>query len=161
MSALRERIDRQNAAHAAALVVSAAGAAFLACGNTSGDIDGSGETHFLASCDTDAVCGEEFSCLCGVCTKACDSDAACSAWGGTCSAMCSSDLEELDRILDGAELRLAFRDGIACDGPPTDVGVSMTLSLSTTDLTSDVTGCAVSGPEGNVFQRLFQMANRY
>jgi hypothetical protein len=73
----------------------------------------------------------------------------------------SVELDDLRRLIDGAELRLAFRDGIACDGPPTDVGVSMTLSLSTGDLQRDVTGCAISGPDGNVFQRLFQMAQRY
>jgi hypothetical protein len=77
------------------------------------------------------------------------------------ATMLGHELSELRTLVDGAELRLAFRDGIPCDGPPTDIGVSMTVSLSTGDISRDVTGCAVSGPEGNVFQRLYEIANRY
>jgi hypothetical protein len=37
----------------------------------------SGESHFLSPCVETAECGATLSCLCGVCTVACDADAAC------------------------------------------------------------------------------------
>lgn len=40
-----------------------------------------GETHFLRLCDDDAsACGSALSCLCGVCTVACQVEASCSAF---------------------------------------------------------------------------------
>ena len=39
------------------------------------------ETHWLESCDTDADCGEENACVCGVCTVPCGSAEACAAAG--------------------------------------------------------------------------------
>src|SRR5689334_23150597 len=37
-----------------------------------------GETHFLTRCDaTSNPCGGDLSCVCGVCTRSCDSRKAC------------------------------------------------------------------------------------
>jgi hypothetical protein len=36
-----------------------------------------GETHFLKTCVESAQCGDELSCLCGVCTRACTGDDQC------------------------------------------------------------------------------------
>ncbi len=46
------------------------------------------ESHWLARCDSDLVCGAEGACVCGVCTLACDSDLACGgvAAGAVCTA---------------------------------------------------------------------------
>ena len=39
----------------------------------------SSETHFLQRCDSEAACGEGFSCLCGACTRTCDRMSTCEA----------------------------------------------------------------------------------
>lgn len=44
-----------------------------------------GETHFLRVCDSSMAadqCGDGFSCLCNVCTLACDAQSACAAQPG-------------------------------------------------------------------------------
>jgi hypothetical protein len=70
---------KQAAVSTRALIV---GAALLglglaaACGNTDSST-GSGETHFLGSCDTG--CGDRLQCRGGVCTLPCDDDSVCSA----------------------------------------------------------------------------------
>lgn len=51
------------------------------CGQVD-SLGGNGETHFLSSCTQ--TCGEGLSCICGVCTIACDSPAACTVPGSTC-----------------------------------------------------------------------------
>jgi hypothetical protein len=78
----------------------------------------------------------------------------------------SANLSTADRDLvlqevDSPELRVGLRDGPTCDPPPTDVGVTFRLQLSTETLERDVTGCAISGPSGNVFELLFDLAQRY
>ncbi|MCB9549887.1 MAG: hypothetical protein H6706_29115 [Myxococcales bacterium] len=40
------------------------------------------ETHWLAPCDTDAACGEDAACVCGLCTAPCAADDACAREGG-------------------------------------------------------------------------------
>lgn len=35
------------------------------------------KTNWLKTCDTHAECGEEFACICGLCTSACSADAEC------------------------------------------------------------------------------------
>jgi len=56
----------------------------LACQDASADPVG-GETHFLSVCDASApadTCGEGLTCLCDVCTVACDAAHACPALAG-------------------------------------------------------------------------------
>jgi hypothetical protein len=36
-----------------------------------------GETHFLTTCHDSAQCGDDLSCVCGVCTRACTDDEQC------------------------------------------------------------------------------------
>jgi hypothetical protein len=72
-----------------------------------------------------------------------------------------SDLADLVSFIDGPELRLGMRDGFPCDQPPTDVGVSMSLVLSGDTLEQDVTGCATTGPEGNVAGQVFSLLRKY
>lgn len=52
------------------------------CGKAEGVALG-GETHWLASCASDAACDPGLDCLCGVCTISCEADAACSGAGAT------------------------------------------------------------------------------
>ena len=73
----------------------------------------------------------------------------------------ASDLADLVSLIDGPELRLGMRDGFPCDQPPTDVGVSMSLVLSGDTLEQDVTGCATTGPEGNVAGQVFSLLGKY
>jgi hypothetical protein len=66
-----------------------------------------GETHFLQSCEADpGVCGPELSCLCSVCTLACNEQAACASLPG---ASCV-----LDGNLGACELPSAGRCDVAC-----------------------------------------------
>jgi hypothetical protein len=60
-----------------------------ACAKTSTSSGGSSETHFLALCN--ASCDDGFSCLCGVCTEACDSNSACDALPGPASCQATTD----------------------------------------------------------------------
>ncbi len=50
----------------------------VACGQTSSP--GSGETHFLIRCE-DGTCSGGLQCLCGICSKPCSKDSACSSLG--------------------------------------------------------------------------------
>jgi hypothetical protein len=72
----------------------------------------------------------------------------------------SGRMSELEAIIDGRDLRPALRDGLTCGPPPTDVGVSVALVLTGETLSRDVTGCAISA-QGNVLQRIYQMALQY
>ncbi len=69
-------------AQLAALVI-AGGLAATSCGKT--ETLATGESHFLRAC-VEGSCGDEYECLCGACTKACDDDAACS--GASQAAEC-------------------------------------------------------------------------
>lgn len=63
------------------LVVTACGARVDA-----GDHPASSQTHWLQACDSDATCGD-LECVCGVCTKPCERNAACSDLGA--ESVCS------------------------------------------------------------------------
>ncbi len=64
------------------------GLALTSCGKT--NEPGSGETHFLQHCE--GGCGGGYECLCGVCTKSCDADAACNEEGASCvTASCATE----------------------------------------------------------------------
>lgn len=73
------------------------------CGKTVGS-DLGGETHWLKNCDTQAECGSELACLCGVCTRSCDASEGCGDLG--------SSAECLDR--DAAP----FGSGCTSEAPP-------------------------------------------
>jgi hypothetical protein len=60
-----------------------------ACAQTKTKSGGSSETHFLALCN--ASCADGLSCLCGVCTEACDSNSACDALPGAASCEATAD----------------------------------------------------------------------
>jgi hypothetical protein len=63
---------------------------------------------------------------------------------------------QISTLVNGPSLRPAFRDGIACGPPPTDLSIRMELRLSTTTLSRDVTGCAVSDAQDNPFAQAYQ-----
>lgn len=79
----------------------------------------------------------------------------------------SAELTSLDHedvlnpLVEGSALRVAMRDGIQCDPPPTDIEVTFRLQLSTQTLEHDETGCALVGPDNNVFSQLYQLVKRY
>lgn len=50
------------------------------CGGSSASSGTDSNTHWLKDCDRDSQCGS-LSCICGVCSSGCDSDAACTAFG--------------------------------------------------------------------------------
>jgi hypothetical protein len=70
-------------------------------------------------------------------------------------------LLELELLIDGRELRAGLRDGLPCEQPPTDIGVSIELTLDGETLDRSVTECAIAGPEGNIAQRIYQIALMY
>ncbi|HVU00643.1 MAG TPA: hypothetical protein VHE30_02795 [Polyangiaceae bacterium] len=77
------------------------------------------------------------------------------------SQISAGDLAEITYLVNGPELRNALEKGIACDQPPTDVGETIILTLSSGELQRDVTGCVFSGPSGNVFQQVDAIVKRY
>lgn len=87
--------------------------ALTACAKTTASSGGSSETHFLALCN--ATCGDGFSCLCGVCTEACDSNRACDALpaGASCQA-----------TVDGCGTPKICDVGCSDDGDCTALGAS-------------------------------------
>lgn len=67
------------------LAVAGAGLA-LAVGGCSpaGSRSTDSESHWFVSCNTDAACSAELQCLCGVCTRPCDTDGECAGATGQC-----------------------------------------------------------------------------
>src|SRR5688500_2824468 len=91
-------------------------AALAACGKS--DTAESGESHFLAFCETDA-CGDGMECVCGVCTTTCSDSAACGglASGATCetpSASCDGTPAICDFGCDGDDACAGIGAGYAC-----------------------------------------------
>jgi len=64
-------------------------------------------------------------------------------------------LQSIVAIVDGLDLRRFMRDGFTCDPPPTDVGWSIKLEIPSGALVQDVTGCVITGPNGNLAKQLF------
>lgn len=58
-----------------------------------------GVTHWLAECETSAECGK-LECLCGMCTTACDDNAACSEFGARarCTAPDDDSCKAVEQI---------------------------------------------------------------
>lgn len=86
------------------------------------------ETHWLQACDADSDCGQ-YSCLCGICSRACDSDGQCDEGDnpdGQCTARddvdsdvkcATSDPERICAPKDGQVTpQPAPIDGEICDG---------------------------------------------
>jgi len=71
-------------ARAAVLLIALSALAVTACTDDkrSGDPHVDSQTHWLISCQDNATCGDGLSCLCGVCTLACDRDSACAPTDG-------------------------------------------------------------------------------
>ena len=93
-------------ARSVALGVLAMGS-LLACNAHHGSDNGTSETHFLRPCT--ASCENGYSCLCGVCTLACDDDAACKAQGNE-SATCggpTGDRNECGGVTKLCDMRCA------------------------------------------------------
>ncbi len=91
-----------------------------ACGRTSSP--GSGETHFLIRCESGG-CGGGLECLCGVCSKPCSNDRACSSLGEsvTCvehdEASCTTVTKSCDVTCAGdAECRRVSLRHVCVDG---------------------------------------------
>lgn len=59
------------------LLVALAVWAMAGCGSRTQQSALGGETHWLASCEDDAVCGDGLECICGRCTLSCTSDEGC------------------------------------------------------------------------------------
>lgn len=104
-----------------------------ACGSRS--VQGTdSNTHWLSACNEARDCGSDFACVCGSCTKTCDSDIACSALdardgmcvesvcggsatAGSCSLACNDDDDcpaTLSCSAGSCLLRLACEPGTSC-----------------------------------------------
>ena len=73
--------------------------AIAACNSAHRGDNGTSETHFLRSCTES--CADGYSCLCGVCTLACDDDAVCMAEGSR-SAICGAPRKDGVRVVVAA-----------------------------------------------------------
>src|SRR5262252_6265525 len=82
-------VKARSLAHAAVVSVAALFAIVSGCNGDESAISGNSNTNWLKSCDSDAVCGTGLSCLCGVCTLECRTQAECAGLGA--SAMCLSN----------------------------------------------------------------------
>src|SRR5690606_7865400 len=74
----------------------------IAYGGCSGraKLGGDSETHFLQSCEES--CPGDLSCVCGLCTKACDQDSECKPFHGsaTCSRAAAPSGDTVERLCD-------------------------------------------------------------
>jgi hypothetical protein len=77
------------------------------------------------------------------------------------SMLSVEDLDRLRLIADGPELRTALRDGIACGPGSTEHNFTFRLVFGSETLEREATGCVVSGPAGNVFERLYNLVKEY
>jgi hypothetical protein len=82
-----------------ALALLFGGVALWAAACTRADPPTGGETHFLKSCTASSSCGDDLSCVCGVCTRACTTAAECAGLpaaeciaSGDVSAQCASPM---------------------------------------------------------------------
>jgi hypothetical protein len=73
---------------AAALLVLMFLALLPGCESDTGAPSTNSQTHWLRSCEADADCEDALSCLCGVCTRACEATEACAGLDG--EAVCAS-----------------------------------------------------------------------
>ncbi len=77
------------------------------------------------------------------------------------STLGTDDLLALKLIVDGPEFRPALRDGIACGPEPTETVVTFRMRFGSATIERVATGCAISGPTGNVFERLYNLVEQY
>jgi hypothetical protein len=82
-------VKARSLVHAAVASAAALFAIIPGCGGDGPGISGNSNTNWLQSCDSDAECGKGLSCLCGVCTLECRTQAQCASLGE--SAMCLSN----------------------------------------------------------------------
>lgn len=106
------------------------------------------ETHWLQACDSDSDCGQ-YSCLCGVCTRGCESNAQCEEPGGP-DATCA---DKGEHACDGdapAQICIA-RDAVSPDAGDTvtarDAGARSENSTSSDTAEPVTTGTDASTPD--------------
>jgi len=121
----------------------------LACGVTSGS-SGS-NTNWLKTCTDDSDCADEFSCLCGVCTSACEVEAdACSQAAAQCADLAELGCVPEDDRDEGACLPgcsdddecEGFGSGLACES-----GVCVARAALETDPETDADPTGLGLPD--------------
>lgn len=100
------------------------------CGARSTDATDT-KTNWLSSCDEDAECGGEFSCLCGVCTTSCDGSGECQELGS--GARC------IDAPECGGATAVCARKASDLDPPPSTDEPTSTTSTSSSTATNETT----------------------
>ena len=119
--------------------------ALLSCHSATTTTQGvvGGETNWLVACDEDRQCGEQASCLCGVCTSSCEGDGEC---GGMSHARCAvSGSAARDRVCAGSTFQRSLGlclpdcvDDSDCHGR--DACVEGLCTKPPADLAQDVQG---------------------
>jgi hypothetical protein len=91
--------------------------ALAGCAKTRAEGGTDGVTHWLAECETSAECGE-LECLCGMCTTACDDNAACSAFGASarCTAPDDGSCTAAPQVCQRPMMSMPIEDSGAGDG---------------------------------------------
>jgi hypothetical protein len=120
-------------------IILTAASALLAC-QTNGEPEATSETHFLTQCSTDETCGDDLTCVCGVCTVVCSASSTCEPYsaeaactpresrplaqacadfdvGGTCEVPCMSN-ENCESVGPGyyCDRGLCRKDDESCSG---------------------------------------------
>jgi hypothetical protein len=115
--------------------------------------------------------------------QGCADDETCDAWKltpdgglfrshngrGMPTGMAPADAANADAIIRSVDFRQMFAHGtslgpgVVCDASPSaTTTVVVNLTNQSFDETSDLTGCALSGPKGNAVQRLYELlSSRY
>lgn len=124
------------------------GTALAGCGQTDSSTDT--RSNWLSPCADDDACQGGLSCLCGVCTRSCDDDLACSGLGG--SQCAASDL-----CTDPGNICVAAgaqpEDSATTDASsPASASISATnTAAATASVTAESTAMmATSSPTGSV-----------
>jgi hypothetical protein len=78
------------------------------------------------------------------------------------ATLSAEDFATVDGILRSMSFRQSLTLGFTCDTAPSNVDVSIEYQVQTGGtIGASVTGCALSGPEGNDVQRLFELLQTY
>ena len=80
----------------------------------------------------------------------------------TTSTLSAEDFSTIDQILRTRAFRQDEKDGFHCSPRPAGVPtIALAFEYRNSTIANEVTGCVLSGPPGNVPQRLNQIVQRY
>jgi hypothetical protein len=97
-------------------------------------------TNWLSFCTTDNACGPELSCVCGVCTKACEAPSDCSSLGSGASCFEVQGCSAAGQVCAQPDFELG-----AFDQSPADAASASSASSSEAPASGSASSAAPSG----------------